>query len=235
MIRHNTSFVKLGSNYRIADKTDYSLAIYDPILEPKIIINFPSHVNDLVLDKPNLFDVELDRVHSRLSNNYVNIYFSNPRMIVKTERFAILAMIKLGNNISIEDQKIFFEFADKMLELLQLKLSNLKMYSRISAAYNFIPMLPEPTWKDKAKVLLKRIFTLQHIELPKSRPSKNIFYPDMGNINFDIIVKHAYNQLFSQYSMDYTMKLTNVNGFIVFKVIDINNRIENEVQVIVEN
>lgn len=232
MIRHNTSFIKFGSKFEVVDMTDYSLVIQDPS-NPSVLINFPAHPSNHIIDA-DICPMKVEEYQHRIINEFVKVQYISPEYIEGSERFAVVALYSFGNNIPNEDQELFINFLVSVREVICRKLSVKRMIERIEPTHYFIPMVPEPTWKDKMKLVFDRIFRFTVKELPEPRPSKDLFYPNMNNINFDVIVKHSFIKIIDRMTEADINRLDSVGSYAVFKVIDLNNKVLNEVQVIIE-
>ena len=228
-IQHNSVFVNFNSNFRVAEKTDYSLIVAEEGY-PEILINFPAQRADYIYDLNNTVPLVLSTIHATLRNEYITIRFFKLRDI--TDRFDVLGFYYLGDNVPKPQLDLFIEFGEKVMDVLQKKLSTKKVLDRLDYIDTIIPAIPPPTFKDKVRVLFNRIFKGSDEDLQEARPSKILSFPFMSNINLEIVVKHALDEVEKQYSISDSQIIHDTNAFMVFKVTCTKNAFEDEVQLL---
>lgn len=228
-IRHNSVFVNFNSNFRVVEKTDYSLIVAEERY-PEILINFPAQRADYIYYLNNTVPLVLSTIHATLRNEYITIRFFKLRDI--TDRFDVLGFYYLGDNVPKPQLDLFIEFGEKVMDVLQKKLSTKKVLDRLDYIDTIIPAIPPPTFKDKVRVLFNRIFKGSDEDLQEARPSKILSFPFMSNINLEIVVKHALDEVEKQYSIFDSQVLHDTNAFMVFKVTCTKNAFEDEAQVL---
>lgn len=228
-IRHNSVFVNFNSSFHVLEKTDYSLIIADEEI-PEILVNFPAQRADYVCENNSVIPLVLNTIHSTLRNEYITLRFFKLRDI--TYRFDILGFYYLGDNVPKPQLDLFIDFGNKVMEVLHRKLSTKKVLDRLDWVEAILPAIPPPTFKDKMRVFFNRLFKGSSEDLQEARPMKILSFPFMSNINLEIVVKHAIDEVERYYLVEDSKTLHNTNAFMVFKVTCTKNAFEDEAQVI---
>lgn len=234
MNRQNTCIISLNSGCEIFRITNNSLAI---ILDKTLgmYLNFPSEPAALEIRKNKVVNFSYDRMNDRLVSDYITLYLNTSRLVDLELRYGPISFIAFANNTSVEDQKLLKDYVDQILEQLYMNLLNRKCIEKITSQKVIIPGVSGPTWKDRLKIFFHNLLSSDKIQLEEARESKVLFYVDMDNINLYIRLRHILDRLSRKIPKEDLDRIHSMNAFIVIKVMDIYNTIENEAQIVIDS